>query len=106
MDLMTSHGAIPATDAQIHIHHEQVCAIDYSGRDCLSSGCDSSSVRWWFGWFIIRFREVWKLLRYQWDERRIGAQLRDRNFQNFGTGHDCRCVTPTGLIFASDTLKA
>src|SRR2546425_10329314 len=106
MDLVTRHGAIPATDAQIHIHHEQVCAIDYSGRDFLSGGYDSSSVCWWFGWSVIRFREVWKLLRYQLDERRIGSQLGDRNFQYLGTGHDGRRVTPACLVFAGDTLKA
>src|SRR6266496_6265818 len=105
MDLMTSHRAIPATDAQIHIHHEQVRAIDYSGRDFFGGSYDSSSVCRWFGWFIIRFREVWKLLLYQLDQLPIGSQLGDRNFQYLGTSHDLRHVTQTGLIFAGDTLK-
>jgi hypothetical protein len=54
MDLVTGHRAISATDTQIHVHDEQVRAIDYASRDFLGSGRDSSSVGWRFGPIVIR----------------------------------------------------
>src|SRR5438552_18797122 len=87
MHLVTGHRAISAADAQVHIHHEQVCAINDARTDLFGGGYDFSLICWWVGRLIISLREVRKLSGYLFDQRRVVSQTRDGNVQHLPARH-------------------
>ncbi len=40
MHLVTGEGTVAATDAQVHVHHQDICAVDNSGRNLFFRGLE------------------------------------------------------------------